>query len=267
MRISLKLRAIDSSLLPINYNYPFSAVVYRLLRFGSPEFSEHLHSIGFRSNGKAYKLFTFSLRFQYSNIVKDFFKLSSPYLTLDVSSPLIDDFIKNVVIGSLKSGKIELFYKGHCTYLSIEQMEDIPMPSLGSTLKFKLESPLVLSTVQMRNNKPTQHFFEYYENINEINRVFNNNLINKYELIYNKKFTGEHLKFAWLNDYIQKRIKNQKSLKRLIKIEKPNIPTINIVANNIPFMLEGSTELMKVGYDSGFGEKNSLGFGMARPIN
>ncbi len=267
MRISIKLKTIGSNYLPINYNYPLSSIIYRLLKFGSPEFSEYLHSIGFKTNGKSYKLFTFSLKFQYGNIINDFFELSSPYLTLDVSSPLIDNFIKNVVIGSLKSGKIELFYKGNYTQLSIEQMEEIPMPSLSGSLKFKLESPLVLSTVQTRNNKPTQHFFEYYEDINEINRVFNNNLINKYELIYNKRYTGEHLKFAWLNDYIQKRIKNQKSLKRLIKIEKPNIPTINIIANNIPFMLEGNTELMKVGYDSGFGEKNSLGFGMVKPIN
>jgi len=267
MRISLKLRAIDLSLLPINYNYPLSAVVYRLLKFGSPEFSEYLHSIGFRTNGKSYKLFTFSLKFEYSNIVRDYFELSSPYLTLNISSPLIDDFIKNVVIGSLKSGKIELFYKKHCIYLSIEQMEEIPSPSFSHSLKFKLDSPLVLSTVQIRHNKPTQHFFEYYEDINEINRVFNKNLVNKYSLIYNKQYKGEPLKFTWLNDYIQKRIKNQRSLKRLIKIEKPNIPTINIVANNIPFILEGNTELMKVGYDAGFGEKNSMGFGMARPIS
>jgi len=266
MRVSIKLKT-EGTFLPINYNYPLSAVVYRLLKFGSSEFSEYLHSIGFKNNGKAYKLFTFSLKFEYNNIIKDYFELSSPYLSLEISSPLIDDFIKNVVIGSLKSGKIELFYRKQCLYLSIEQMEEIPMPNFNRSAKFKLDSPLVLSTIQMRNNKPTQHFFEYYENINEISRVFNNNLINKYELIYNKKYQGDHLKFAWLNDYIQKRIKKQKSLKRLIKIEKPNIPTINVIANNIPFKLEGNRELMKVGYDAGFGEKNSLGFGMARLIN
>jgi CRISPR-associated endoribonuclease Cas6 len=31
-----------------------------------------------------------------------------------------------------------------------------------------------------------------------------------------------------------------------------------------PFTLKGDTELMKIGYEAGYGEKNSMGFGMAK---
>jgi CRISPR-associated endoribonuclease Cas6 len=37
---------------------------------------------------------------------------------------------------------------------------------------------------------------------------------------------------------------------------------IEIIANEIPFTLSGNSELIKVGYECGFGEKNSTGFGM-----
>jgi CRISPR-associated endoribonuclease Cas6 len=187
-------------------------------------------------------------------------------LQLNISSPIIDNFVRNVVIGSLTKGNFKIATKNAHLNLEIEQMSEIPQPVFTTTCNFKLLSPLVLSTKIERDNKLTQHYFEYYEDINEINRVFNNNLINKYELIYNKEYIGEPLKFNWLTDYIQKQLKNNKSIKRLIKIDKPNGGAINIIANNIPFSVSGNIDLINVGYQAGFGEKNSMGFGMVQLI-
>ncbi|MBI9072361.1 MAG: CRISPR-associated endoribonuclease Cas6 [Melioribacteraceae bacterium] len=266
MKLALKLKT-KNNLLPINYNYPLSSAIYKLLQFGSPKFSEYLHSKGYKVNGKAYKLFSFSLKFSYNKIVNEAFQLSSPNVTLNVTSPIIDDFIKNVISGSLQRGEFELFNKGTFLLFEIEQMEEMPEPELNEIQKFFLYSPLVLSTRQDRNGKSVQHYFEYYDDINDITRVFNNNLINKYKAIYLKDYTGEHLKFNWDTEFIQKQLAKNRSIKRLIKIEKPNLPTINIISNNIPFRLQGDTELMKVGYQCGFGEKNSLGFGMAAKLD
>jgi len=266
LRINLKLITKDYYL-PINYYYPLSAAIYKTLHFGSPEFSKFLHSIGYKSNNKTYKLFTFSLKFKYDKIEKDLFHLSSNELELAISSPIIDDFIRSVVIGCFKGGKIELLNKKIRLVLEIEQMEEIPQPKFDLFCNFKLLSPLVLSTKLERNGKLTQHFFEYYDDINEINRVFNSNLINKYEAIYKTKYVGEPIKFNWLTDCIQKQLKYNKSIKRLIKIEKPNKPNINIIGNIIPFSLIGDSSLINVGYQAGFGEKNSLGFGMAQILS
>lgn len=38
--------------------------------------------------------------------------------------------------------------------------------------------------------------------------------------------------------------------------------TINVKANQIPFRVEASNELIKVGYDCDFGQQNSFGFGL-----
>lgn len=266
MRLRIKLKTKDNYL-PINYYYPLSSAIYKLLKFSSPQFSEFLHSTGYRSNNKSYKLFTFSLQFRYDKIENDRFHLSSEKLQLVITSPIIDEFIKNFVIGTFKSGNIELFHKGVCLQMEIEQMEESPEPQFKHNQNFMLLSPLVLSTKKERNGKLSQHFIEYYEDINEINRVFNKNLTNKYEAIHLTKYLGEPLKFSWLTEYIQKQLQRKKSLKRLIKIEKPNLPVINIIANNIPFNLEGDPELMKIGFQAGFGEKNSMGFGMAQILN
>ena len=42
MRLVLKLKSIHSDRIAINYNYPLSASIYKLLRFSSNEFTEFL---------------------------------------------------------------------------------------------------------------------------------------------------------------------------------------------------------------------------------
>jgi len=160
LRLKLKLKT-KNKYLPINYNYPLSAAIYKLLNFGSQEFARFLHSVGYKSNNKVYKLFTFSLKFNYDKIEKNLFHLSSDELELNISSPIIDDFVRNVVIGSLTKGGFELITKNTQLFLEIEQMSEIPKPDFTSACNFKLLSPLVLSTRIERNNKLTQHFFEY----------------------------------------------------------------------------------------------------------
>lgn len=48
-------------LLPLNYQYEMSAVIYKILSSADTEFATWLHENGFQmDNGKQFKLFTFS---------------------------------------------------------------------------------------------------------------------------------------------------------------------------------------------------------------
>jgi len=48
-------------LIPLNYQYECSAVIYRILSRSSTEYSQWSHENGFQlENGKQFKLFTFS---------------------------------------------------------------------------------------------------------------------------------------------------------------------------------------------------------------
>lgn len=71
MRFKLILKAIDYkvSLLPINYQYPLSSAIYRILSKGDREYARFLHEEGY---GKGYKFFTFSdlkLKFKREDIM------------------------------------------------------------------------------------------------------------------------------------------------------------------------------------------------------
>lgn len=262
MRLKLTLKSKDYSPLPLNHNYALSSAIYNLLRLGSPEFSNFLHSTGFKQNGRAYKLFSFALKFQDYKLNGDVINFISPYAYLYITSPLIDDFIKNFVIGTFTNKYIEIYaeYK-KCTLLII-QAEIIPDPNLKELTNFNPLSPLVLSTKEEHNGKLKQHFLECDDDIDNINRLINNNLKTKYKIIYNQDYSGEGVTFSWDQNYINESKRKNKKLTKKISILKDLDNPINIIAMKPPFTLKGDTQLMEIGYQCGFGEKNSMGFGM-----
>lgn len=210
MRLKIRLNAFNSDRLPVNYNYPLSSAIYKLLRFGSPEFSEYLHDVGYKLEGKSYKLFTFALRFYQYQMAGKIIKLNSPRADLIVSSPLIDDFIRNFILGSFKSQVLELYGEGITSAFTIEQMEALPDIDFAGRQKFRTLSPLVLSTVKENEGRRSQYFFRYHDNINDINRVINSNLRNKYKLLYNKAYEGEPLTFEWDNEFINRKLSGKR---------------------------------------------------------
>ncbi|MCF6270275.1 MAG: CRISPR-associated endoribonuclease Cas6 [Melioribacteraceae bacterium] len=264
MRLKLTLIISGKKELPLNYNYPLSAAIYKLLHFGSSEFSEFLHDIGYQEQGKTYKLFSFALRFEKPPRIKNNrFYLKSDKIFLIISSPLIESFIKNFVVGTFQNQIIEVVSENIKTILTVEQVETLLEPNYKNSMYFTLLSPLVLATKKESNGKLIPKYFRYYDDINEITRVFNQNLVNKYKLIHNLEYEGEPLKFRWDTEYIDRRLSKNKKVTKLISASiRGNI--INIKANEIPFTLEGNTDLMKVGYECGFGSQNSLGFGLAK---
>jgi len=263
MRLKLNLKIQDGKEIPLNYNYPLSAAIYKLLQFGSPTFSEFLHEVGFQEKGKSYKLFSFALRFnKIPKIDNNRFYLKSENLTLFISSPLVDSFIKNFLIGTFENQIIEINYNSIKAKFIIEQVEAIPNPIFKTTNYFTLLSPIVISTKKESNGKLIPHYFRYYDDINEINRVLNQNLINKYKLVNNRAYEGGLLKLSWDTDYIDKRLRKNKNVTKLIKVVKNDGITVNIKANEIPFTLSGDIELINIGYECGFGSQNSFGFGL-----
>lgn len=61
MRLHLTL-ATDNvqPVIPLNYQYPLSSAIYRVLQQGNAPYADFLHNDGYGINGKRFKLFTFS---------------------------------------------------------------------------------------------------------------------------------------------------------------------------------------------------------------
>ncbi|KAF0151018.1 MAG: putative RAMP superfamily DNA repair protein [Ignavibacteria bacterium] len=262
MRLLLKLISDNSKQVSINSNYALSSAIYKLLKFGSPEFSTFLHETGYLANDKVYKLFTFAINYESTELYNGCLTLKSPKAFLNISSPMIDDFIKNIVIGTFTQQKIEIYSEYIQTKFRIDQAELIPAPTFYESMCFKLASPIVLSTYRMGRLVKEKYYFRYDDDINEINRVFEKNLINKYEAVYNKSYQGKGITLEWNNDYVQHAIQKKKRLSKKVSIMKEINNPIDIIGIFCPFALKGDIELMKIGYECGFGENNSMGFGM-----
>lgn len=262
LRLKLSLVTEIGSVLSPNYNYSLSSAIYNLLRFGSPEFSKFLHDIGFRQNGRVYKLFCFALKFEYMKIVDGMIKMISPKVSLYITSPLIDEFFKNFVIGTFENQKM-IIYSNYRNYeFRIQQMELIPPATFTNEMKFILYSPMVLSTVRLSENGEKEQYYLRPNDNTEINRILTSNLKNKYKLLHQKEMDCDLLELAWDDEYLQK---HQRVTKK-ITINESDKNSIDVIGIQAPFTLKGNPELIKVGYDCGFGEKNSMGFGLAEVV-
>ena len=62
MRLKLSMMPLNKgTAVPLNYNYPLSAAIYKFLAAASPEYAIWLHDLGYRSPAeRLMKLFTFS---------------------------------------------------------------------------------------------------------------------------------------------------------------------------------------------------------------
>ena len=267
MRLSLKLRAVQTDFISVNYNYPLSAAIYKLLQLGSPEFSDFLHNKGYELDNKPYKLFSFSLNFQEFEIVHNLIKLNNPNVNLIVSSPMIGDFIQNFLIGTFNDQRLELFADNHKSFFHISHAEIIPEPIFHEKTNFELLSPIVISTIAEHKGKLVPHYLTNEDDIKEINRILNKNLSNKFYLINKAEYKGCGVNLQWDDKFLEAARKKNKRVTRKVTVRKNNEIPVNIIGLKIPFSLEGDPELMYTGYECGFGEKNSIGFGLAEVRN
>lgn len=60
MELRLKFRRIAGNLLPVNYQYPLSSWIYKVIGTADLNYSTFLHEKGFAFDNRRFKMFTFS---------------------------------------------------------------------------------------------------------------------------------------------------------------------------------------------------------------
>lgn len=253
MRIKLTLRAKDEGTsIPLNYNYAVSALIYKTIAESSPEFANKLHEKGFVVGEKTFKLFTFS-RIETKDAFVDFRSkrifLNNPYIKLQVSSP-IAEFLQNFVFGTFTQKKFRID-KAEFTLDSAETLDE---PEITEEMNFRALSPI---TESIRNNKNETVYLLPKDDWSE---VISRNLQRKYEALYGKILPDAKVEWKWNEDYFADERK-QKKAEKLIDIKG-----IKVRGWLAPFSVKGNRELIKLGVETGFGNKNSQGFGMAEKV-
>jgi len=254
LRLKLTLLA-QKQAIPINYQHFLTSGIYDYLKTGSTKFSANLH------NSTNFKFFTFSwLQFPQKQIINSLLKILSSEFYWYISSPW-EEFVRNLVNGLLESGTLRI---GEHNF-PITQTETLPdIIASGArqsqTIKLSCLSPIVITTKKEYKGKLAKYYYKPADNPDEISDKIRQNLLNKYESFYGKKPEDTSLKIEFDKNYLKK--PGAQVLSHYIK----NNLDIKIPAIMCPFAAIGSSELIRFGYECGFGELNSAGFGMVRVI-
>jgi len=181
-----------------------------------------------------------------------------------VFTSFMDESLKHLILGGFSSQKIKLMLNGQKCVFTIVNVDIQPEPIFGNSEKFICLSPIAVTTIRIgENGKRKQHFLNYMipEERNHFIHNLKKNLINKYETINNIKYQklNDPFNFNFDINYITKRMGN---ITKLMEFKNE----IKIKAMEAPFSIEADPELIKIGYECGWGEKNSAGFGCVEQI-
>ncbi len=255
MRIKITINTEQNNIIPINSNYYISSLIYSYLKKSSIRFSTYLHR-GLHIEGtKKFKFFTFSRIFSQKyevrgeNLIiksrKAYFYISSPW----------HEFIQNLVNGLLQIGEVVI--QGKRFPIEVVESEKNKIEDIFTSdieLKLKPLSPFVVTSLKERNGKLLKYYYKPDDDPCEISKRLEDNLKKKYESFYNQR-AGD------IKVILDKESIKKKNSKVLIHYKKEGLD-IKIPAIFSILLVKGDINLIKFGYDCGFGELNSQGFGM-----
>jgi CRISPR-associated endoribonuclease Cas6 len=256
MRLKIGCETKNRVFIPYNYHYKLHAALYKIMQKSSIEFSKFLHDTGFIDpiTNKPMKLFSFSkIFFNSAHRTKNGFENVRSF-TFYFSTP-IEPSLENLVLGIFSDQNLQLNFQGKNHNFEITKVESLPDPNYSSEMTFTCLSPITttISTESLKSHgldymKPEERQ-KFVQNIHQ-------NLLKKYRIIHQKEFAGQNdFQFKFDPQYI---IKRQGKISKLISFKQ----NLKIKAMEAPFTIKADPALIKIGYDCGFGEKNSAGFGL-----
>lgn len=292
MRIKITLSADRPAIIDFNYQHQIQALIYGFLFTSNPDYSRWLHEQGFvYKKDKRFKFFVFSgilfhdpikiIRSGYTNHGNNktaqspnnfigsnggfSFKASrSNHFTFSfqIASP-VDQFIQHLVNGIFTEGQAMRLGKQTFNVYLVETLPD-PLNRLSSVNGLHslnlcpLESPIFIKK-PMPQGQQDVFLYPGDEGYEEFLRQ---NLMHKYEVLYDKPFEGECLKFTF-------HPVAGKSIKQFTVFSTGSdgsVRPINIKGTLQPFIVTGHKALIRIGLECGFGQNNSMGCGYVEAI-
>ena len=260
----LKINLISGSnvgkvIIPINYQYPLSAAIYKIIAQADAVYADFLHEQGYKKENsqKTFKLFTFSdinATFQ----IKDdrmLMNTNEAYFTVCFHIP---EAATNFVKGLFFNQQIDIADKKSKATFTVSKVEILPLwnipvaPDEVKEVFLKPISPMVVGITNEKNN---------YDFIPPNDDRFIPALIHhwkeKYRVVYGEEAAEEDLKnieIAVLNV--------DKSKSRLLTI-KAGTPEETKIRGFVGFQLrvQAKVQVLELALNVGIGVYGSVGFG------
>lgn len=240
MQINISFTSDKDIVLPIHHNNIVQAFIYNNI---DDKLAKLLHDGGYSSNGRSFKLFAFSRILGRVKKENDKFNFGR-VIEVAVSSPL-DHFCKSIANNMLLNN--DLFLGQNKIKTEAIQINNQTVDKDEIVVE-TLSGIVVYSTfIKPDNSKYTCYFMPMES---DFNRLITDNLIRKYNALYNKSIEG-NIEVIPLN-----------LSKQNITYYKKTI----VKGASGKFLIKGPKELLQIGLDTGFGSKNSQGFGCVKMV-
>ncbi len=240
MRILVAFFVPGKILLPWDYLNWLRGRFYQAMAWGRPKLARDMHDEGFSSSGKRYKLATFSLLYPERYELTPQGIQTWGRLRWWISSPL-EPLLEAIALGLLARPEVRL---GAST-LYVEQIGVVVPPTFSEAMTLVTLSLIFVSTGERdAEGRFHQRFLSPEEP--DFARVLTDNLKRKSAAIYGETLESE-LPFEWLDEPRSKLMM---------------VNDIKVRGWMMCFRVSGAVDLIRLGYEAGFGERNAQGFGM-----
>ncbi|MCX7983962.1 MAG: CRISPR-associated endoribonuclease Cas6 [Bacteroidetes bacterium] len=261
MRLHLTLGALSEGLsIPINYQYYLSTVLYRFLYTSSKEYASKLHSgafLGDISPRKFFKYFCFSQLFPVkAHIDRDRIVLHEPLIHWYVSVA-IEETLRHLILGMFES---QVFFIENPEYrIVVKNVELVPEPQYERTMVFRMLSPLTVSVPENVNGTLRARYL--LPDDPELSQALRKNILQRYKYLYYQMPEDTEFTVTVDRNYIEKR-GGVHTVTKLVTLKQNTEQETKVRGFLCPVTIQGNPLLIKLAYNSGLGEKGSMGFGM-----
>jgi CRISPR-associated endoribonuclease Cas6 len=243
--------------LPVNYQYPFSAVIYKIIQKADEQFAAFLHETGYGKGNKKFKLFTFSDLITPFKMQGDRMLLLSNKAEVNICFYLpraAENFIKGLFINQI----IEIGDRISNVVFDVSKIESIGEDLDATQNKKIVLQPLSPIVAGVKNEKGIYTYLDPGDERYAESLVYN--WLQKYKAIHNA------------DDDTLERIKRETELRILFFSNPPQSRLIIIKAGSPEetkirgfkkFRLEvkASKELFGIALGAGLGLYNAQGMG------
>lgn len=264
MKFTLTLQSLEkNAVLPINYQYPLSAWIYRILEYGDPVLAQLLHQEGYVEGNRRYKFYSFSeLRTVKHRIERDRLILLHPEVSFSIQF-LAEHAAQVMVMGLFKeAGAFFLGDKVSGAQFVIRSIQMDMLPPLGESIDLFTVSPVVVSTViHTPEGKLSREYLRPFD------EAYPAQIIGNLE----RKFAAAQTAGLISGDPSSARFEllSNEAKEKKIDLMAGTPQYTRVRGYKYRFRLYGSPELLKLALLAGVGEKNAMGFGgveLTRPI-
>jgi CRISPR-associated endoribonuclease Cas6 len=240
--------------LPSNYQYELSSWISKTLHFGSESLQKLLKEKTYLDQNQQFGHYTFSpLNAREFSHQDDRMLIGDSRIHMFLSM-IPDDEIGSLIMQVFNKLEGRVGDKKSKLEFVIDEVELLPEPVFPEEATIGCITPMVFSDAS--NPKKVQYFSPEDKGFD---KLFLKNLLSKYAWMM-RYFPGKvNVALPELTDLKFKLISQPKGRVIKVRTETPN--PVSIKGYLFDFSLKAPVALIRTGYDMGFGESSSMGFG------